>query len=110
VLFAGLHLPLAFADVHGPSQIAWNVGALLAAAVGLRLLIATLDVRTSGSLLAAGLAHASFNASAGLVAPDHDWLRYTAVLVLGFGLTAALLGRGPAGRRAGQPAGVQVRS
>jgi membrane protease YdiL (CAAX protease family) len=86
VLFAAIHLPLAFDGAAGPSEIAVNVAALLVAAVGLRLLVATVDLRSGGSLLAVAVLHASFNASGTLVDADHDWLRYTAVLLLGLGL------------------------
>lgn len=83
VLFAGIHLPLAFDGASSSSDVAANIGYLLLAGIGLRLLIAGFDVWSSRSLLTVGLLHASFNAAAGVVHADHDFIRYLVTLALG---------------------------
>lgn len=93
VLFAGIHLPLAFHDTDTAGAVAFNVVALLGSAVGLRLLIGALDRWTAGSLLAVALLHASFNVSGELLDTDHDWIRYAAVLALGLAAAAVAVRR-----------------
>jgi len=83
VLFAAIHLPLAFYDADTAATVAVNVAALAGSALGLRLLIGAFDGWTSGSLLTVALLHASFNVSGELLDVDHDWMRYAAVLALG---------------------------
>lgn len=83
LLFAAIHLPLAFDGAEGPAQVLLGGAVLLTAGVGLRLLAAGIDAASGHSLLTVAVAHASFNASADLVAPDVDWIRYAATVLLG---------------------------
>lgn len=76
VLFAAIHAPLAVDGAHDAADVAVNAGVLLGSALGLRLLVGALDLRGGGSLLAVGVLHASFNASALVVDPSQDWIRY----------------------------------
>lgn len=91
VLFAAIHLPLAFADVAGPRDVLLGVAILLATGIGLRLVIAGLDGWSGRSLLTAGLLHGAFNASAELLEPDQDWMRYVVTVALGLLVLAVLL-------------------
>lgn len=79
ILFAGIHLPLAFAG----GDPAVGVAALLITGVGLRLLIAGVDRWTGGSIFTIGLLHGSFNATAGLLEPGGDWVRLAVTLLFG---------------------------
>jgi membrane protease YdiL (CAAX protease family) len=88
LLFAAIHLPLAFAD----GNLLVNILALIVSAVGLRLLIAGVDRWTGGSLLTVGLLHASFNATPTLIEPSHDWVRLAVTLLAGVA-TAIVLSR-----------------
>ncbi|WP_158283068.1 CPBP family intramembrane glutamic endopeptidase [Nocardioides silvaticus] len=92
VLFAAIHLPLAFDGADGLRDVLVGVAALLGAGVGMRLLIGALDLWAGSSLLAVAMLHASFNGAAEIIEPDVDWVRYAVVLVAGV-LAAALLGR-----------------
>ena len=83
VLFAGIHLPLAFLGAGGIRDVLVRVGILLASGIGLRLIIAGLDSWTGRSLLTVGLLHASFNTTPDLLDPSYDWLRYTVTVLLG---------------------------
>jgi hypothetical protein len=56
---------------------------MVVAGIGLRLLIGAFDRWGRGSILALGLLHATFNASAELVGADSDWIRYVVTLALG---------------------------
>ena len=98
-LFAGIHLPLAFSGASFPADVATGVGILLASAVGLRLIIAGVDTWSGRSVLAAGVLHGSFNASAGLVDPGYDWARYVTVLALGFAVAAGLVAQARSSRQ-----------
>ncbi|QAY72554.1 CPBP family intramembrane metalloprotease [Agromyces protaetiae] len=89
LLFAGLHAPLAFAaHTRGAGPIALDLGALLVAGAGLRLLIGVGDL-LGRSILLAAVVHASFNAGGLLVDPGSDWIRYVVALVLGVAAAAA---------------------
>ncbi len=98
-LFAGIHLPLAFSGATSPVDVGRGALILLATAIGLRLMIAGLDSWSGRSLLAVGVLHGTFNASAELVDPAYDWARYVTVLVLGFAAAAAIAHRGRSERR-----------
>jgi membrane protease YdiL (CAAX protease family) len=89
VLFAGLHLPLAFDGASSAGEVLVGVGYLFATGIGLRLLVACVDSWSGRSLLTIGLLHASFNASAELVDPSHDWVRYLVTVLLGVLMVAA---------------------
>lgn len=91
VLFAGIHLPLAFDGATAAADVLLGVALLLATGIGLRLLIAGVDRWSGRSLLTAGVLHAAFNASANLINPDHDWVRYVTTVLLGLVVLAALL-------------------
>ncbi|HEX5728932.1 CPBP family intramembrane glutamic endopeptidase [Microbacterium sp.] len=86
LLFAAIHLPLAFAG----GNVLVNIASLLIAGVGLRLLIAGVDGWTGGSLLTVGLLHASFNATPALIDPSHDWIRLAVTLVAGLAVALVL--------------------
>jgi hypothetical protein len=59
----------------------------------------------SGFGAAVELAHASFNATGQLVATDHDWTRYAAVLLLGIDLARLA----STGRVRTSPGGLPIR-
>ena len=63
LLFAMIHLPLAFDGASTAGDVALGVAVLVGTGVGLRLLIARLDAWSGRSLLTIGLLHASFNSS-----------------------------------------------
>jgi membrane protease YdiL (CAAX protease family) len=86
VLFAAIHLPLAFAG----GTVLVNIAALIVTAVGLRLLIAGVDRWTGGSLLTVGLLHGSFNATSAVIDPSHDWVRLAVTLLAGAAAAALL--------------------
>jgi membrane protease YdiL (CAAX protease family) len=85
LLFAGIHLPLAFA---GPDP-AVGIAYLLVTAVGIRLLIAGVDGWSGGSILTVGLLHGSFNATSGLLQPEADWIRLAVTLLVGIAVGIA---------------------
>ena len=100
--FAALHVPLAVAGTSTMSEAIRNVLLVACAATGLRLLIARTDSWSGGSLLAVGVLHSSFNASAELIDPAYDSVRVAMTAVLGFGALAAGSGSwsgGPGRRR-----------
>ena len=103
VLFAGIHLPLAFDGATAAGDVLLGVAVLLATGIGLRLLIAGVDAWSGRSLLTAGVLHAAFNASADLINPDHDWVRYVVTVVLGLVFLAALLSARGRHAAPGQP-------
>jgi uncharacterized protein len=63
VPFAAVHLPLAFIGDLTAARVGLAVGALFVLGVVLRLLVGATVRGAAGSLLAAGIVHASFNAS-----------------------------------------------
>ena len=87
-LFIGIHLPLAFYDVDTTGDFAYNVGAMVASGLGMRLLVGALDIWGARSILAVAVLHATFNASSELLDAGHDWIRY--VVTLGLGLLVLL--------------------
>jgi membrane protease YdiL (CAAX protease family) len=91
LLFAGVHLPLAFSGADDTGDVLVGAGVLLFTGVGLRLLIAATDVWSTRSLLTAGILHAAFNATSDLVDPDHDWIRLAVTVALGVAAVAVLL-------------------
>ncbi len=99
VLFAAIHLPLAFDGARDAGDVATGIGILLGSGIGLRLLIARVDSWSGRSLLAVGLLHASFNTSASLVEPAYDWVRIAVTVAAGLAVYAGSSrhsGRGPA--------------
>ncbi len=83
VLFAGIHLPLAFDGAETAGDVAVGVGILVGTGVGLRLLIAALHTWSHRSLLAVAILHASFNVTGDLLDPSSDWVRYLVTVLLG---------------------------
>ena len=63
VPFAAVHLPLVFIGDLTAGRVALAVGALFVLGVVMRLLVGATVRGAAGSLLAAGIVHASFNAS-----------------------------------------------
>jgi membrane protease YdiL (CAAX protease family) len=99
VLFAGIHLPLAFDGAESAGDVALGLGILLGTGVGLRLLIGHLDGWSGRSILSAAILHASFNATSDLVDPSSDWVRYVVTVLLGLaavGVTTRAPGRSSA--------------
>lgn len=83
--FIGIHLPLVFEGDHvtfGSIALSWV--ALAGTAFFLRYVIGTVVIDTRGSLIAAGLLHASFNNSQSLAVLRGDawWQNIVAVIVL----------------------------
>ena len=93
VVFVGIHLPLAFDGASDAGDVALGVTALVAVGVGLRFLIAGVDTWSGRSLLTVGLLHASFNATADLLEPGFDWVRYVVTVLLGLVAITILLSR-----------------
>ena len=86
LMFAAIHLPLAFAG----GNVLTNIASLVVAGLGLRLMIAGVDRWTGGSLLTVGLLHASFNATPVLIDPSYDWVRLAVTLLAGVAVAVAL--------------------
>ena len=63
VPFAGVHLPLQFTGDRSVGELLTAVGALLVFGVVMRLMVGVTVHGAAGSLLAAGVVHAAFNAS-----------------------------------------------
>jgi membrane protease YdiL (CAAX protease family) len=89
VPFAVLHIPRAFTAGWTWSSATIALLAMAGMAPVLRYLLGMLYLDTAGSLLAVGLAHASFNASTALGAVDGGWqyLPALALLTAGVALT-----------------------
>jgi membrane protease YdiL (CAAX protease family) len=88
LFFTGIHVPLALEGVHDTGDLATNLVALVGVAVGVRLLIARVDVWSGRSLLTVGVLHSSFNASESLLDGDHFWVRIVVTIALGIGVIA----------------------
>ena len=63
VPFAAVHLPLSLIGDLAPGRLALSIGGLFVLGVLMRLLVGATVRGAAGSLLAAGLVHATFNAS-----------------------------------------------
>lgn len=92
LLFTGVHLPLAIYGADSARAVVANVAAMVVAGIGLRLLLGAFDRWGRHGIVALGLLHATFNASAELIEPDADWIRYLVTLALGLA-ALALSGR-----------------
>ncbi|MDG6109010.1 CPBP family intramembrane metalloprotease [Dactylosporangium aurantiacum] len=99
-LFAGIHLPLAFA---GGGDAGAGLAALAVSGLGLRLLAAAADRWSGGSLLTVAILHASFNTAGDVVRPEDDWLRYAATAALGLLALAAMARRRTTSSTGGAP-------
>jgi membrane protease YdiL (CAAX protease family) len=98
VFFAAIHLPLQFAGDPSASRILASIGWLFLTALIARYLVGMHLLDTGGSILAAGIQHASWNAAQKLEAVqggDWNWQMVTALALL-----SALLA---AGRRLHRP-------
>jgi len=94
-LFVVMHVPLQFTDGWTWTSVAGGVVVLAVIAPFFRYVIGETHEATSGSLLAAGVLHASFNAS-GTLGFAGGWQFLPALLLLALGLAVA---RGLRGRR-----------
>ncbi|WP_256840821.1 CPBP family intramembrane glutamic endopeptidase [Ornithinimicrobium cryptoxanthini] len=83
LLFAGIHLPLAFDGASGAGDVGLGIATLVGTGIGLRLLIARMDGWTGRSLLTIGLLHASFNTTSEFIDPGYDWIRLGMTVLLG---------------------------
>ncbi len=63
VPFAAVHAPLSFTGDLAPGRLASSIGGLLVLGVLMRLLVGATVRGAAGSLLAAGIVHATFNAA-----------------------------------------------
>jgi membrane protease YdiL (CAAX protease family) len=63
VPFAVVHAPLSFTGDRAPGRLALSIGGLLVLGVLMRLLVGATVRGAAGSLLAAGIVHATFNAA-----------------------------------------------
>jgi membrane protease YdiL (CAAX protease family) len=97
-MFAGVHVALAFASADA-GAVGRGLAALVVSGIGLRLLMGALDRWSGRSIVTVAVAHASFNAAAGFVHADADWIRYTVTLLLGLVALAVVLSRGEGGAR-----------
>lgn len=88
VFFTAIHLPLAFDDASGPTHVGTNVLLIAGVAVGVRLLVARLDVWSGRSLLTIGVLHSSFNATETVLDPAYDWVRIVTTIAVGIGVVA----------------------
>ncbi len=88
LFFTGIHAPLAFDDVQSLGEIGTNLVAIAGVAIGVRLLIARIDVWSGRSLLTIGILHSSFNASETLLQPGYDVLRIVVTIAIGVGVIA----------------------
>ena len=93
VLFAAIHLPLAFDGAETAGDVAAGIGILIGTGVGLRLLIAGLHSWSGRSLLAVAILHASFNVTGDLVDPSTDWVRYVVTVLLGLAAISVMTRR-----------------
>jgi len=110
--FALIHLPLAF-EADGlsgttPRDVLITWGYLIALAPFMRYLIGTVLVDTNGSVLAAGLLHASMNASGALTAVHGIWQYPGALIALTLLVTGYRSWRGSSAVRGFSPALVTV--
>jgi membrane protease YdiL (CAAX protease family) len=83
LLFAAIHLPLAFDGASTAGDVGLGIAVLVGTGIGLRLLIARLDAWSGRSLLTIGLLHASFNTTSELIDPAYDWIRLGMTVLLG---------------------------
>ncbi|HYX96532.1 MAG TPA: CPBP family intramembrane glutamic endopeptidase [Geodermatophilus sp.] len=111
VPFAAVHLPLTFIGDLTPGGVGLAAGGLLVLGVLMRLLVGATVRGAAGSLLAAGVVHASFNASNNEGNLVDDLLgggqptlyAIVAAVLFTAGALLAVRGRRPVGTEAGQP-------
>lgn len=88
VLFAAIHLPLAFDGASDVGEVSLGIATLVGTGIGLRLLIARMDGWSGRSLLTIGLLHASFNTTSEFIDPSYDWIRLGLTVLLGIAAIA----------------------
>lgn len=93
-LFVAMHVPLQFTDGWTWGSVAGGVVALAAIAPFFRYVLGETLEATGGSLLAAGILHASFNATGSLGFPG-GWQFLPALLLLSVGLAVVRRVRRP---------------
>ncbi len=107
VFFAAIHVPLQFEGDPGGSRILASIGVLFLTALIARYLVGMHLLDTGGSILAAGIQHASWNAAQKLEAVqggDWDWQMVTALAPL----TALLAAGRRLHRRQARPIGAEA--
>lgn len=85
VPFAAIHLPLSFVGDVTMVEALGATALVFLFAPAMRLVMGRIDIATGGSLLAVGVMHASFNASAQLGVTDGDWQ-----VIVGLAVVAAV--------------------
>jgi len=88
VAFTGIHVPLVLDGAAGTHEIASNLLFVVGVGMGVRLLIARVDPGSGRSPLTVGILHSSFNASASVLDPSHDWVRIVVTMGVGIGVAA----------------------
>jgi membrane protease YdiL (CAAX protease family) len=88
-LFAGIHLPLLFADDPSTSSVLIGAALLFGAAPFYRYLLGMHLLDTGGSILAIGVQHAAWNAAGNLAPVSGDWQVVVAAVLLTLGVAAA---------------------
>ena len=97
-LFVGIHFPLAFDGADDASDLLMNVAILIGSSIGLRLLLAFVDIVSTGSILTVAVLHAAWNATGELLDGDYYWVRYAVTITLGLlSATAPVMRRGRRG-------------
>jgi hypothetical protein len=81
-------VPLTVGTATTAGEPATGLLYLVAAAVGLRLLIARVDAWSGRSLLAVGILHSAFNATEAVLQPAFFWVRIVVTIGLGVGVVA----------------------
>lgn len=79
-LFAGIHLPLAFAD--GPSAAPLGILVLFGSSILLRLIFGCLYQAGGRGLLVIAIMHAAYNATGQLIQPGYDLVRLGVIAVV----------------------------
>jgi uncharacterized protein len=87
--FTAFHIPLSFENGKTLSEAAFATTMTFIAALSMRFIVGRLDRVTGGSLLAVGIFHAAFNASAKLDVVDGE-LQYVAAIAIIAALTVGV--------------------
>jgi membrane protease YdiL (CAAX protease family) len=103
-LFAGIHLPLLFADDPSTSSVLVGAALLFGAAPFYRYLLGMHLLDTGGSILAIGVQHAAWNAAANLDPVRGDWQVVVAAVLLTLGVATARRLRQPTSHQGGRDA------
>jgi membrane protease YdiL (CAAX protease family) len=95
-LFAAVHLPLAVGTARSVGDVVRGLVPLVAAGIGMRLLIGAFDTWTGRSIFALAMLHATFNVTPQFL-DGHDVVRYGVTLGLGLIAAVVLVRRGTIG-------------